>query len=70
MAYVPYVGQVQRSALTQWIDMKATKSFHCNDLPFSIFRNVLFHDASAAASTRGYVLTHSPLRPPFLDFSP
>ena len=70
MAYVPYVGQVQRSALTRWIDRNATKSFHCTDLPFSIFRNVLFHDATAAASTRGYVLTRSPLRPLFLDFSP
>ena len=70
MAYVPYVGQVQRSALTRWIGRNATKSFHCTDLPFSIFRNVLFHDATAAASTRGYVLTRSPLRPLFLDFSP
>ena len=70
MAYVPYVGQVQHSALTRWIDLKAIKSFHCNDLPFSIFRNVLFHDASAVASTRGYVLPRSLLRPPFFFTSP
>ena len=37
MAYVPYVGQVQRSALTWWIDTKATKLFHCNHLPFLSF---------------------------------
>ena len=69
MAYAPYVGQVQRFVLTRWIDMKATKSFHCNELPFSISGNVLFHDAIAAASTRGYVLTRSPLRPPVFYFS-
>ena len=45
MAYIPFVGQGQHFALTRWIDMKATKSLHSNDLPFSIFRNVLFHDA-------------------------
>ena len=62
---VLYVGQVHRSALTWWIDVKATKSFHCNNLPFSVF-----HNATAAASTRGYVLTRSPLCPRFFDFSP
>ena len=50
--------------------MNATKSFQCTDLPFSIFRNVLFHDAAAAASTRGYVLTRSPLRPLFFGLLP
>ena len=70
MAYILYVGQVQRSVLTRWIDMKATKLFHCNDLPVSIFRNVLFHDATAAASTRGYVLTRLPLRPVFFGLLP
>ena len=53
MAYVPYVGQVQRSALTRWIDMKAEKSLNCTDLLFSIFRNVLFQDAIAAARGGG-----------------
>ena len=61
MAYIPYGGQVQSSALTGWIGMKATKSFHCNDLPFSIFRNVLFHDATVETSTRGEIFMCEPL---------
>ena len=70
MAYVPYVGQVTSSALTRWIDRKTTKMFQCNELPFFIFSNVLFHDATTAASTRGYVPTLSPMHPPFYYFFP
>ena len=43
--------------------MKATKPLHCTHLLFPIFGHVLFHNAAAEASTRGYVLTVAPLHP-------
>ena len=36
MAFVPQVGQVQPSALTRWIDMKARKTFRCLSLSFAM----------------------------------
>ena len=70
MAHIPYLRQVQRSTVILWNDIKATESFHWTDLPFSIFHNILFHVPTVKASTRGYVFTISPLRPPLFDLSP
>ena len=51
-------------ALTQWIDMKATKSFHCNDLPFSIFRHVLSSDTTVQQGGMSSPARHCPPPPP------